>query len=171
MDGVPHEIVAWPKGALKRDPGTISAEFAAIVRAQRDIFGDLPYGRYVFILHITPDASGGTAYASRNAAVSARSSSISATQAGPASAGSAAATGGPRSSGRSAAGSQGSEPSRGAVIGLEREAGRSPPDPASPGAVVAARMAGSGAGMAGSRRSATGNRLVGAPGRPPGWAP
>jgi predicted metalloprotease with PDZ domain len=60
VDGIPHEIVAWPPGAMARDHDTIAAEFAAIVRTQRAMFGNLPYDRYVFILHITPDGSGGT---------------------------------------------------------------------------------------------------------------
>ncbi|MBX3359601.1 MAG: M61 family metallopeptidase [Phycisphaeraceae bacterium] len=65
VDSVPHEIVVWTgrgggDGASVRDPERLARDFAAIVRAQRDIFGDLPYARYVYIIHLTAGASGGT---------------------------------------------------------------------------------------------------------------
>src|SRR5690349_14852556 len=66
-----------------------------------------------------------------NAAVSARVSSISATQTGPPIVGSAAATGAPSRSGRSLAGSQVREPSLGTVIGRSREE-TARDDPATP---------------------------------------
>jgi len=66
VDGVPHELVLWTGAApsqrirdtdlFKKTPDAI----AAIVRAQKAIFGALPYDRYVFILHCYPGARGGT---------------------------------------------------------------------------------------------------------------
>ncbi|MCW5776006.1 MAG: M61 family metallopeptidase [Phycisphaeraceae bacterium] len=58
VDGVPHEIVIWGRC----DPATdkLRDDFAKIVATQRDIFGDLPYGRYVFLIHAYPGGSGGT---------------------------------------------------------------------------------------------------------------
>ncbi len=71
VDGVPHEIAVW-SGAAPTDPPApgdfratdryraMPADFASIVRAQRDLFGVLPYSRYVFILHVYPGGRGGT---------------------------------------------------------------------------------------------------------------
>ncbi len=60
VGGVEHEVAAWPPGRLARDAGEMTADFAAIVRAQQAIFGDLPYDRYVYILHLAPGLRGGT---------------------------------------------------------------------------------------------------------------
>jgi predicted metalloprotease with PDZ domain len=70
VDGVPHEIAVWwggkpsldapPARPRRFDLDRWSADFARIVRAQRDLFGELPYKRYVFLLHVSPSASGGT---------------------------------------------------------------------------------------------------------------
>ncbi|MBL8764186.1 MAG: M61 family metallopeptidase [Phycisphaerae bacterium] len=57
VDGTPHEIVIWGRGRHK--PDRLTRDFAAIVRAARDIFGSLPYRRYVFMIHLS-DAGGGT---------------------------------------------------------------------------------------------------------------
>jgi predicted metalloprotease with PDZ domain len=62
VEGVPHEIVIW-EGATrvaKFDAEKLKADFAKIVAAQRDVFGDLPYGRYVFLIHCYSIGSGGT---------------------------------------------------------------------------------------------------------------
>lgn len=70
VDGVPHEIAVWwgptPAGASAAWPGEVytrerlTADFAAIVKVQRDIFGRLPYERYVFLLHCYAGGGGGT---------------------------------------------------------------------------------------------------------------
>lgn len=69
VDGVPHEIVVWTagQGIPKEDTEGGNAnwdrmpeDFAAIVREQREIFGDLPYERYVYLVHAYPGGSGGT---------------------------------------------------------------------------------------------------------------
>jgi predicted metalloprotease with PDZ domain len=69
VDGTRHEIVVWTgepslsvssiKSRSKKWDN-LARDFAAIVRAQRDLFGSLPYERYVFLLHIYPGARGGT---------------------------------------------------------------------------------------------------------------
>lgn len=58
VDGVPHEIAVW--GDAVYDADRLVRDSSAIVRAQRDIFGRLPYRRYLFILHIGGGAGGGT---------------------------------------------------------------------------------------------------------------
>jgi predicted metalloprotease with PDZ domain len=62
VDGTPHEIVIWnPTGQGRTlDEARITGDFAKIVRAERDVFGELPYGRYVFLIHAYPGGSGGT---------------------------------------------------------------------------------------------------------------
>ena len=70
VDGVPHEIVVWwgGKPSVESPPARpryfdlerMRADFARIVRAQRDVFGDLPYTRYVYIFHAAAGVSGGT---------------------------------------------------------------------------------------------------------------
>ncbi|VAX42670.1 Putative protease [hydrothermal vent metagenome] len=62
VEGVPHDIVIW--GPVEADAERLAADFAAIVRVQRDIFegpgGQLPYQRYVFLIHAQPGLRGGT---------------------------------------------------------------------------------------------------------------
>jgi len=59
VDGVPHEVILW--GDVEGyDQQKIIDDFSAIIRAQRDIFGNLPYTRYVFLTHVGMGAGGGT---------------------------------------------------------------------------------------------------------------
>ena len=58
VDEVPHEIVIW--GDIKYDAGRLIADFTRIVKEGIAIFGDMPYKRYVFLVHVSPDARGGT---------------------------------------------------------------------------------------------------------------
>ena len=58
LDGKPHDIVLW--GKPRHDPEKLKRDFAAIVRQGAAIFGDLPYERYVFLLHVAPGLGGGT---------------------------------------------------------------------------------------------------------------
>ncbi|MFG0260415.1 MAG: M61 family metallopeptidase, partial [Phycisphaerales bacterium JB041] len=62
VDGTPHDIVVW--GQAEPDAEKLAADFAAIVRAHRDIFegpgAPLPYQRYVFLVHSQPGIGGGT---------------------------------------------------------------------------------------------------------------
>jgi len=62
VDGIPHEIAIWgeiPEGTVVSDDQLL-ADFAAITRTQREIFGRFPYKRYVFLTHIGPGMGGGT---------------------------------------------------------------------------------------------------------------
>ena len=56
--GKPHEVAIW--GNAKYDPAKLKTDFAKIIECQADLFGDMPYRRYVFLLHIYPNADGGT---------------------------------------------------------------------------------------------------------------
>lgn len=58
VDGVAHEIAVWGKASYS--PERFKTDFAAIVAAQRDVFGEMPYDRFVFLLHIAPGLGGGT---------------------------------------------------------------------------------------------------------------
>lgn len=58
VDGVAHEIAIWGEGEW--DAERLRRDFADIVREQASIFGDLPYDRYVFQLHVQPGIGGGT---------------------------------------------------------------------------------------------------------------
>lgn len=60
VDGTPHEIAIWGDWNRERYAARLPEDFAKIVRAERDVFGDLPYDRYVFLLHVTTGAGGGT---------------------------------------------------------------------------------------------------------------
>jgi predicted metalloprotease with PDZ domain len=59
VDGIDHEIVIWPPG-IDGDAERMQRDVAAIIEAQRSIFGRLPYRRYVFMIHAGTGASGGT---------------------------------------------------------------------------------------------------------------
>jgi predicted metalloprotease with PDZ domain len=58
VDGRPHEIVVWGRGHYDRD--AMTRDFAKIVREEARVFGDMPYDRYVFLVHSYPGGSGGT---------------------------------------------------------------------------------------------------------------
>lgn len=61
VDGVPHEIAIWTAGRdVKFDREKMKEDFGKIVRVQRDLWGDMPYARYVFLLHVAPGLGGGT---------------------------------------------------------------------------------------------------------------
>ncbi len=64
IDGVPHRIALWGRG--NEDEARVVADTEAIVRAQREFFGSLPYKRYAFIQHL---ASGRGGLEHRNSAV------------------------------------------------------------------------------------------------------
>lgn len=56
--GVPHEIVIW--GSDEYDAEALREDFTSIVEAQAEMFGGLPYERYVFMVHATEEAGGAT---------------------------------------------------------------------------------------------------------------
>ncbi len=62
VDGVPHEIVFW-EGATrvaKYDRERLRKDFGAIVREQKRVFGNMPYKRYVYLVHCYIGGGGGT---------------------------------------------------------------------------------------------------------------
>jgi predicted metalloprotease with PDZ domain len=56
--GIPHEIVIWGNPAYDGD--RLAHDFEKIVDAEAEIFGELPYDRYVFMIHAAPGLGGGT---------------------------------------------------------------------------------------------------------------
>lgn len=64
VDGVPHRIALWGRG--NEDEARLTEDTRAIVKAQREFFGGVPYKRYVFIHHL---ASGRGGLEHRNSAV------------------------------------------------------------------------------------------------------
>jgi predicted metalloprotease with PDZ domain len=59
--GIPHEIAVWsPAGRPQYDREQMPRDFAKIIETQRQIFGELPYSRYVFLIHCYPGGRGGT---------------------------------------------------------------------------------------------------------------
>jgi predicted metalloprotease with PDZ domain len=64
VDGLPHRIALWGRG--NEDEARILEDAKAIVQAQRDFFGGLPYRHYTFIVHL---AAGRGGLEHRNSAV------------------------------------------------------------------------------------------------------
>jgi predicted metalloprotease with PDZ domain len=58
VDGIPHDIVLW--GAPPLDGRKLTEDFEAIVRNQSELFGGLPYSRYIFMIHVGMGLGGGT---------------------------------------------------------------------------------------------------------------
>ena len=56
VEGVPHEIAFYGKGNF--DSSTVD-EVKRIVEATAELFGEIPYKRYLFIVHLTKSGSGG----------------------------------------------------------------------------------------------------------------
>ncbi|MDB4947395.1 MAG: peptidase domain protein [Gemmatimonadetes bacterium] len=57
IDGTKHRWAVWGRGNY--DPQRLAVDATAIVRAEKAMFGVLPYGHFTFILHLTPGGSGG----------------------------------------------------------------------------------------------------------------
>lgn len=57
---VPHEVAIWGDAAPPPDDEKIIEHFTKIIEEQAQIFGGLPYDRYVFLVHSTPGGGGGT---------------------------------------------------------------------------------------------------------------
>lgn len=58
VDGKPHVLMIFGQGNYIVD--TLKNDIAKLVAANREFWGDLPYKRYVFMLHVTPQGGGGT---------------------------------------------------------------------------------------------------------------
>ncbi len=57
VEGIPHYFVVWGAGTLDLDRAVADAE--KIVRTTAAFFGELPYDRYWFIVHLSPGGFGG----------------------------------------------------------------------------------------------------------------
>ncbi|HEX8244365.1 MAG TPA: PDZ domain-containing protein [Longimicrobium sp.] len=57
VDGVPHRYAIWGRGNY--DAQRLVADTTKIVRAEKALFGELPYRAYTFIVHLLPGGSGG----------------------------------------------------------------------------------------------------------------
>ncbi len=57
VDAIPHEIAIYGRG--NEDEARIVNDTRRIVEVERDMFGELPYTRYVFVLHLVDGAYGG----------------------------------------------------------------------------------------------------------------
>lgn len=57
--GKPHEIIIWPPGR-RYDEERLVADFTELIEEQLSIFGELPFDRYVFLVHAGAGAGGGT---------------------------------------------------------------------------------------------------------------
>jgi predicted metalloprotease with PDZ domain len=55
--GKPHDLVIWGEG--NPEPQDIIKDTTAIIEAEAEVFGGLPYDRYLFLLHLSPGANGG----------------------------------------------------------------------------------------------------------------
>jgi predicted metalloprotease with PDZ domain len=58
VKGVPHVLSVYGDPAFDAD--SVTKDIAKIVTAMSDLWGDIPYDRYVFLLHVAPWAGGGT---------------------------------------------------------------------------------------------------------------
>ena len=57
VHGVPHTLAIW--GAGNEEPRRLLRDLSALVKAGARMFGGLPYGRYAFLVHLSPGARGG----------------------------------------------------------------------------------------------------------------
>lgn len=55
--GVPHTLAIW--GAGNEDAARLVRDLRKVVREAAALFGGLPYERYLFLVHLAPDARGG----------------------------------------------------------------------------------------------------------------
>jgi predicted metalloprotease with PDZ domain len=55
--GKPHDLAIWGDG--NPEPERIIKDTTAIIEAEAQLFGGLPYDRYLFLLHLSPGANGG----------------------------------------------------------------------------------------------------------------
>jgi predicted metalloprotease with PDZ domain len=55
--GKPHQLAVWGEGNL--DPQRIIADTQKLIEVEADLFGGLPYDRYLFLLHLSSQGNGG----------------------------------------------------------------------------------------------------------------
>lgn len=58
VQGKPFELAIWGDGPYEVD--RLARDLATLSRAQMEFWGDAPFGRYVYLLHVGAGASGGT---------------------------------------------------------------------------------------------------------------
>jgi predicted metalloprotease with PDZ domain len=57
LDGKPHQLAVWGKGNLQ--PERLITDIQKIIQVEANLFGGLPYDRYLFLLHLTGQGFGG----------------------------------------------------------------------------------------------------------------
>lgn len=55
--GKPHQLAVWGQGNLA--PAQLLNDIQKIIQTEADLFGDLPYERYLFLLHLSATGFGG----------------------------------------------------------------------------------------------------------------
>jgi predicted metalloprotease with PDZ domain len=55
--GKPHQLAVWGEGNL--NPEKVIEDTKKIIKAEADIYGNLPYDRYLFLLHLSGNGYGG----------------------------------------------------------------------------------------------------------------
>ena len=55
--GKPHKLAIWGQGNI--DPDRIIQDTQKIIQVEAELFGGLPYDRYLFLLHLTSNSFGG----------------------------------------------------------------------------------------------------------------
>lgn len=55
--GKPHQLAIWGKGNV--DPMQVIEDTQKIIQVEANLFGGLPYDRYLFLLHLSPQGNGG----------------------------------------------------------------------------------------------------------------
>ncbi|MCS6815685.1 MAG: peptidase M61, partial [Cyanobacteria bacterium] len=55
--GKPHELAIYGKGNL--DPSQVITDISRVIETEAELFGGLPYDRYVFLLHLSSQGNGG----------------------------------------------------------------------------------------------------------------
>lgn len=55
--GKPHQLAVWGTGNL--EPARLIADIQKVIQVEADLYGGLPYDRYLFILHLTNQGFGG----------------------------------------------------------------------------------------------------------------
>ncbi|HIK17108.1 MAG TPA: M61 family metallopeptidase [Leptolyngbyaceae cyanobacterium M33_DOE_097] len=55
--GKPHQLAIWGTGNV--NPSSIVADMQKIIQVESDLFGGLPYDRYLFLLHLATNGYGG----------------------------------------------------------------------------------------------------------------
>jgi len=58
VEGIKHVLMIYGEAAYNAE--TMIKDLTTIVKANKEFWGDLPYQKYVFMLHITPRGGGGT---------------------------------------------------------------------------------------------------------------